>query len=158
MFRRLCVLLAAACVSCASTGPLEPPRITVTDVTLDYFTGPDARFTVQVKVENPNARDLAVDAVGADLRLEDITVGTAARASPLQVPARGEATATVSAAADLLASLRASAEIARRARAERLPAPTVRYAVVGTVTLAGGGAIPFSRAGEFRLGVEPPAR
>ena len=38
-----------------------PPRITVTDVRLDYFTAPDTRFTVQVRIDNPNARELAVE-------------------------------------------------------------------------------------------------
>jgi LEA14-like dessication related protein len=158
MLRRLCALLAVACASCATTGTLEPPKVTVTDITLDYFTAPDARFTVKVKVDNPNPRELAVDAVRAELRLEDISVGTAALATPLRVPARGEVTASVAAAADLMASLRASAEIARRLSQDRQATPTVHYAVVGTVTLANGGAIPFSRAGEFKLALTAPTR
>jgi LEA14-like dessication related protein len=155
MPRRLCVLLAVACASCATTGPLEPPKVTVTDLTLDSFTAPDARFTVQLKLANPNVREIAVDAVTAELRIEDIPVGTATLGAPVTLPARGEVTASVAAAADLMASLRASAVIARRLSQDKAATPTVHYAVTGTVTLAGGGAIPFSRAGEFRLALAP---
>ena len=149
-----CLALAA----CATTGPLDPPRITVSDVTLDYFTAADAKFTVQVKLENPNFREVAVDAMSAELRIESIPIGTASLAAPVRLPARGEATASVIAAADLVSSLRASAQIARRLREEKLPAPIVRYAVNGSATLEGGRVVPFSRSGEFKLGATAPTR
>ncbi len=156
--KRTVILAAVALAGCATTGPLEPPTITVTDVTIEYFTAPDSRFTVQIKVANPNFRELAVDGVSAELRLENLPVGTATLAAPLRVPPRGEVTASVVATADLIASLQASAAIARRLSQEKLPAPAVRYAVVGTVTLDGGRTIPFTRSGEFRLAVTAPTR
>jgi len=64
----------------------------------------------------------------------------------------------VIAKADLVSSLRASGEIARRLAEEKLPSPTVRYSVSGVVTLEGGSTIPFSRAGEFKLAVTAPTR
>ncbi len=48
-----------------------------------------------VKLANPNDREIAVDAVDAELRLEDMAVGTAALAAPVRVPPRGEVTASV---------------------------------------------------------------
>jgi LEA14-like dessication related protein len=156
--KRTLILAALAVGACATTGPLEPPRVTVTDVTIDSFAAPDARFTVQVRLANPNLRELAVDAVDAELRLENFPIGTAALAAPVRVPPLGDVTASIVARADLVWSLRASAEIARRLREERLPAPVARYAVTGTVTLQGGGTIPFSRTGEFRLPSMSPAR
>ena len=149
-----CLALAA----CVTTGPLDPPRITVSDITIDYFTAADAKFTVQVKLENPNFRDVAVDAMSAELRIENIPIGTASLAAPVRLPARGEATASVVAAADHVSSLRASAEIARRLREEKLPAPIVRYAVNGSATLEGEAVVPFARMGEFKLGVTAPIR
>jgi hypothetical protein len=74
------------------------------------------------------------------------------------LPSRGEATASVAAAADLESSLRASAQIARRLAIEKPATPTVHYAVSGTVTLEGGAVVPFSRAGDFKLAVTAPAR
>jgi len=156
--KRIAFIATLALAACVTTGPLEPPKVTVTDVTLDYFTAPDARFTVKVKLANPNLRELAVDALRAELRLEDIPVGTATLAAPVRVPALGEATATVVAGADLISSLRASGEIVRRLGREKSPSPAVRYTVSGSVTLQDGGTIPFSRAGEFKLPVAAPAR
>ena len=152
------MLALLALASCATTGALQPPRVAVTDVTIDYFTAPDAKFTVQVKLSNPNLRELAVDALDAELRLENVPVGTASLAAPVRVPPLGDVTASVVAKADLLSSLRASAEIARRLTAEKGASPAVRYAVTGAVTLQGGGTIPFSRAGEFKLAVTAPSR
>jgi LEA14-like dessication related protein len=158
MFRRISVLLAVACASCATNGPIDPPRITVSDVTIDYFTAADAKFTVQVKLANPNFREVAINAMSAELRIENIPIGTASLAGPVRLPARGDATASVVAAADLVSSLRASAEIARRLREEKPASPIVRYAVSGSATLEGGTVVPFSRSGEFNLGITAPAR
>ena len=145
-----CVLLGA----CATTGRLEPPTIRVTDITMDYFTSADARFTVQVTLTNPNLQEVAVEALTAELRIENVPVGSAQLAAPVRVPARGEATASIVAAADLLSSLRASAQIARRLDQERNSgSPGVRYAVSGAANLAGGLVVPFSREGEFKLPV-----
>jgi LEA14-like dessication related protein len=156
--KTLQLVACLALASCATTGPIDPPSITVSDVTVDYFTAADAKFTVEVKLANPNFRDVAVDAMSAELRIENIPVGTASLAAPVRLPARGEATASVVAAADLVSSLRASAEIARRLREEKLAAPIVRYAVSGSATLEGGTVVPFARAGEFKLGVTAPTR
>ena len=149
-----CVLLAA----CTTTGSLQPPTVTVSDVTIDYFTAADAKFTVQVKLANPNWREIAVDGMTAELRIENVPIGTANLAAPVRLPARGEATASVVAAADLVSSLRASAEIARRLSTDRQATPAVRYAVSGSARLEGGVVVPFSRAGEFKLAVTAPAR
>jgi LEA14-like dessication related protein len=148
----------AVLAGCASTGPIEPPKVTVSDVTIDYFTAADARFTVQVNLANPNWRELSVQGMTAELRIEDIPIGTAKLAAPVKLPSRGEAAATVVAGADLEPSLRASAQLARRLAAEKPAAPFVRYAVSGTVTMEGGVSVPFSRAGEFRLAVTAHSR
>ncbi len=158
---RLRNLLTVACVAlaaCATTGPLEPPKVTVSSVSIDYFTAADGRFTVSLLVSNPNFREIAIDAITAELRVEDIAIGTARLAAPLRLPARGETTATIEAQADLVASLRASAEIARRFGREGERSGGVRYVVTGTAKLQGGAAVPFSRSGEYKLQVTAPSR
>jgi hypothetical protein len=64
----------------------------------------------------------------------------------------------VAAAADLVSSLRASGEIARRLSVDKPAVPTVQYAVSGSVKLEGGAVVPFSRAGDFKLAVTAPSR
>ena len=149
--RTYAVLACLALAGCATTGRIEPPTIRVTDITMDRFTSADAKFTVQVMLANPNFQEIAVETLTAELRIENVPVGTARLAAPVRVPARGEAAASVVAAADLLSSLRASAEIARRLDQEKSASPGVRYDVSGSASLAGGVLVPFSRAGEFKL-------
>lgn len=148
-------LLVAAC---ATTTSLEPPKVTVSAVTIDAFTAADGRFTVQLLIANPNFREIAIDAIAAELRVEDIAIGTAKLAAPVRLPPRGETTATIDARADLVGSLRASGAIARRLSAQDPRGASVRYGVTGTATLQGGGVIPFSRSGEYTLDVAAPAQ
>jgi len=143
------LVLSLALAACSSMPRLESPKVAVDRVRIDRMTGTDAQFTVFVNLANPNDREIAVDAIDADVRIEDIAVGTAHLALPLRLPARGEASAALSAHAEWSAALRAAGEIARRAETRSGAAATVRYAVSGVATLDGGRTIPFSRSGEF---------
>ncbi|MFO1313900.1 MAG: LEA type 2 family protein [Burkholderiales bacterium] len=148
--RNLSAVACMAIAACATTGPLEPPKVTVSSVSIDSFTAADGKFTVQLLLANPNFREIAIAAIAAELRIEDVAIGTARLAAPVRLPARGETTATIAAQADLMASLRAGAEIARRLGAEGQRGAGVRYTVAGTATLDGGAVVPFSRSGEYR--------
>lgn len=156
--KRLAALGFLLVAACATTGPPEPPKITVSSVSIDYFTAADAKFTVDVKLANPNFREVAVDALAAELRIEEVPIGEARLGAPVRLPARGETTASIVASADLLASLRASAAIARRLGTAPDGATSVRYSVNGTATLEGGIAVPFSRTGQFKLALTAPSR
>lgn len=147
--RAFVAVAAALLAACASTPRLEPPKVAVERVRIDRLTPADARFTVFVAVANPNDREIAVDAIAADMRIEDVPVGAARLAAPVRVPARGAATAELSARATLAAALEAAAAIARRAEGAGGRLPPVRYAVSGTATIGGGNPIPFSRTGEI---------
>ena len=59
------LVLAAGCVTPAPK-PL-PPRVTLESIRVDRLTVADARFTLGLAVQNPNAYDLTVNAL--DLRL-----------------------------------------------------------------------------------------
>jgi LEA14-like dessication related protein len=157
-FPALWLVAAMLVAACAATPRLEAPKVSVDRVRIDRITNAEAQFTVVMNLVNPNARALAVDAIDADLRIEDVAVGTAHLAEPVRLPAHGEATAALTVRAGWAATLRAAAEIARRAEAGN-GAPTVRYAVTGIATLDAGGTLPFSRSGEFawsRTGSSPP--
>ncbi len=149
--RTLAVLAAAAALlaACATVPRLEAPKVSVERVRVDRWTGVDAQFTVVVIVTNPNDRDIAIDAIDADVRIEDVAVGAAHLAAPVRLPARGETSASLTARAGLAGALRAAAEIARRAEAAGGALAPVRYAVSGTATIDGGRTIPFARAGEI---------
>ena len=150
--RRASVVAAASAAlflsACSAVPSLQAPKATVAAVRFDRVTGIEARFAVLVDLVNPNDREIAIDSIEADLTIESVAVGTARLASPLRLPALGEATATLDVRAAWAEALRAFATGARRTRGEG-GTPALRYAVSGFATLAGGGTIPFSRAGEF---------
>jgi len=144
--------------ACAGSPPrLSAPRVVVDSVRVERITGTEASFLVTLNLTNPNAREIAVDAIEANVSIEDVPVGSATLTAPLRLPANGEATATLQARAGIAAALGIAADLAQRAQEQRASGqPTrVRYAVSGTATLEGGVPIPFSRSGDFRVG--PPA-
>jgi LEA14-like dessication related protein len=146
-------------VAGCATARIEAPKVSVDRVRIDRITNAEAQFTVVVNLVNPNDRALAVDTIDADLRIEDVAVGTAHLAEPVRLPAHGETTAALTVRAGWAATLRAAAEIARRAESGNGAVQTVRYAVSGVATLDAGGTLPFSRSGEFawsRAGASPP--
>ena len=152
---RIALLLAAcALAACADAPRLTPPRVTVDTVQLERITGTEASFIVTLNLANPNARDIAVDAIDANLTIEDVPIGNAILKSPLRLPANGEAQATLQARAGINAVLRVVVEMSQRAQEQKAAGQgtRIRYAVNGSATLEGGWPVPFSRSGDFRLG------
>jgi len=144
----------AMLAACADAPRLAPPRVAVESVRLDRITGMEARFDVTLRLGNPNAREIAVDAIEANVTIDDVPVGSATLKGPLRLPPNGDATALLEARAGLSAAVRIAADFAQRAQEQKGTGQgtRVRYAVSGTATLEGGWSIPFSRTGEFRIG------
>ena len=138
-----------ALAACATMAGLEAPKVTVDRVRIDRMTAADTQFTLVVGIANPNDREIMLDAIDADLRIEEVPVGTAHLAAPVRLPPRGQTSASLVVRTGLSAALRAAAEVARRAETQRGTTPTVRYAVSGTAAVDGGRVIPFARSGEF---------
>jgi LEA14-like dessication related protein len=147
----ICVVAAMLVGACASVPRLEVPKVSVDRVRIDRMTNTDTQLTVVLNLVNPNDRLLAVDAIDADLRIEEVAIGTAHLAEPIRLPAHGETSASLTVRAGWAATLLAVAEAARRAQAGNGAAPTVRYGVSGVATLDTGATLPFSRTGEFPL-------
>ena len=147
----LCVVAAMLVGGCASVARLEAPKVSVDRVRIDRLANAEAQFTVVLNLVNPNDRLIAVDAIDADLRIEDVAIGNAHLAEPIRLPAHGETTASLTVRAGWAATLLAVTEAARRAQTGNGAPPTLRYGVSGVATLDTGGTLPFSRAGEFPL-------
>jgi LEA14-like dessication related protein len=147
-------MLAVALAACATAPRLEPPRVVVDSVRIDRITGTEASFVVTLNLSNPNARDVAVDAIDLSVAVEGVPIGGATLDAPLRLPANGNAMAILRARSGLAAVLRVAAEITQRTQEQRGSGQStrIRYAVTGTALLDGGWNIPFSRDGEFRIG------
>ena len=150
----LSCITAMLLAACADAPRLSSPRVTVDNVRLERITATEAIFEVTLNLANPNTRDIAVDAIDANLAIEDVPVGNATLKAPLRLPANGEAQATLQARAGISAVLRVAAEMSQRAQEQKAAGQgtRIRYAVSGTATLEGGLPAPFSRNGDFRLG------
>lgn len=140
--------VAIALGGCAGVR-LESPKLAVSRVEVDRLSPTDTRFSVYVAVSNPNDRAIAVEAIDANLRIEDVVIGTAHLAEPVQLPARGETQARLVARGDLASSLRAAAQVATRAQREGDAFTGIVYSVDGRATIDGGAVYPFSRNGQI---------
>jgi len=150
--KRAVLLAALMLAACATVLPrIEAPKVAVTQVEIDRLTAADARFTITVKLTNPNDRDVAVDAITADLSIENVSVGRAVLTAPVMLPARGETSAAMASRADFASALRATAEISRRLAAQPDAGSHVHFTVSGVATMNGGVTVPFSRTGEFSI-------
>ena len=145
------IVAVAAVVACADAPRVAAPRVAVETVRMTRITGTEATFEVTLNLSNPNAREIAVTSVDANLTIEDVPVGAATLIAPLRLPANGETTATVQARAGVSAVLRVVAEMSLRAQEQKGTGQPVRlrYAVSGTAMLEGGWSIPFSRSAEI---------
>jgi LEA14-like dessication related protein len=147
----LLAVVAVLAGACATTPRLEAPKVSVDRVRIDRVTNAETQFTVVVNLSNAGERAIGVDAIDADLRIEDVAIGNAHLAEPIRLPAHGETTASLTIRAGWAATLLAVTEAARRAQTGNGGPPTIRYGVSGVATLDTGGTLPFSRAGEFPL-------
>jgi LEA14-like dessication related protein len=146
--------VALACIGlllggCTTIPRLAAPQVAVSAVRVDRMSAGQAEFTIMLALVNRNDVAVAVDAIDAEVTIENVAVGTAQLAQPVQLPARGEATAAITARGGLAPALRAAAEVARRAQAEGGTLSGVRYRVTGTAVVDGGRIIPFARSGEI---------
>ena len=137
--------LAAALAGCAAIPRLEAPEIVAVNVRMADIRLPAIRLDVELELRNPNAVDVAVAALDADLEIGGERAGSARLASPVTLPARGTSRVTVQASGD------ASVALAGAARALGSVRP-LDFAVRGTLVLADGTAFPFLRRGQVDAG------
>lgn len=148
------LLVVAGLAACSLTPALKPPEVSVAAVRIDRIAGGRADATITLNVVNPNPFELSLAAAYANMRLEDVPFGVARLRSPLIVSASGSSTAELAVESDLASMLQIAAELARRLQEARgsVEAPSVRYAVTGTATLANGQSVPFARSGQIPFG------
>ncbi|RPJ74957.1 MAG: water stress/hypersensitive response domain-containing protein [Desulfobacteraceae bacterium] len=76
--------------SCASLGTgLEPPRVSLADITIQQSSGLETVVLIKLRVVNPNDVMLDVQAVTLDLELNDTPFASGASPSAVSIPAFG---------------------------------------------------------------------
>ena len=132
--RLAALALAAGAVlglgACASFGSfLESPQVSLVNITPEPASGFEQRFRVELRLTNPNERDLEVEGLRFELELNDQRLARGQTGDAVTVPRLGDATIAVNATTTLL-------DVFRQVMA--LPGTKeVRYRVTGRVFLAG---------------------
>ncbi len=137
------IALVAGCAALPQK-PL-PPRVALEAVRATRITAADARFTVTLAVHNPNAYDLAVNALDVELALEGEPLFAGALTAPTVLAAGAATRVEVEARTTLGAVALALDRLARRT--------TVRYDVTGIAVVQDGLRLPFARSGELPAGL-----
>lgn len=115
--------------------------MTLEAVRVIRLTAADARFALALAVHNPNAYDLAVNALDARLAVEGEEFLAASLAAPT-VLAAGTATRVEVEARTTLGAVAAALDRLSRQ-------PVVRYEITGTAVVQDGMRLPFARSGEL---------
>jgi len=144
--RRALALLAAASVlaACAGLGLREPLSATVADIKPLEVGLLEQRFSVKVRVLNPNDVDIAFDGVVFDLELNGKPFAKGVSDQKGTIPRFGEALIDVNVVSGLSGILRQVNEL-------RSGRESMTYRLSGR--LAGGpfGTVPFETKGELKL-------
>jgi len=137
--RALAVALALA--ACAPLTRLEAPEVVNLAVRNVEIRLPTIRVDTELTLRNPNAVEIAVASLDADLEIAGQRAGTLKLASPVTLPAGGTASVALSAVGDAAVALTGMG----RALGSGTP---LGYAIAGSLTLDDGRAFPFVRKGQ----------
>lgn len=134
------VLLAAGC---AGIHKLETPDVVVTAIRPLDATVLEQRFEVDLRIYNPNNRDLEIDGVDFELSVNGRRLARGAGATELLLPRLGEAQTSVRVSTTVF-------DIARQVMAAG-QSETLAYRLTGRIHLGSGlgGSLPFDRSGEL---------
>jgi LEA14-like dessication related protein len=139
----LCALLAA----CASTRSLEEsPRVSIVALRPISIGLLEQRYTVQLRVQNPNRVDLAIQGLDYTIEVNERSFASGVNASDVLIPAFGEELVEVIVSSNLTSLMRQIQLLAERKE-------PLRYRITGRIAIAGiPGTVPYSHDGELTLG------
>ena len=126
---------------CTALRDLEPPEVVVTSIRPLDATLMEQRFDVDLRIYNPNNRDLSIEGVDFELDLNGKRLARGAGATDLALPRLGEAETTVRVSSSFLGLAR---QLMSAGETESLT-----YRMKGRIHLRGGGALPFDKSGEL---------
>lgn len=147
-------LMLPALAGCAAfVAPREKPEVTLAGLALRDIGPDEQRWTLRLRVRNPNPLDLPVDALDFTVDIDDRPFAAGNSTQPLRIPAEGEAIVEVDARSDLGSLFRQLRDYRRWQRRGGLD-----YRIRGTLDAGRYGRLPFERRGRLELPAgAPPA-
>jgi hypothetical protein len=137
-------VLAAA--GCAAIGPMQPPRVAVVGLEPLAGEGFEMRFTVRLRVQNPNPRELGYDGLSVELDVNGRRLASGVTPARGTIGAWSEAVLAVPVTVSAVAAVRQLLGLV-----DGVPRGELPYAVRGRFggNLLGGAA--FASEGVLRL-------
>jgi len=122
---------------------MEAPSINVSRIRLQESTVLEQRFLAVLRVQNPNAVDLAIEGISYDLEVNGQPFAKGVGKGPLVIPAFSQGTMETEAITTLPGLIRQIREVAHARR------PPLAYRLTGKVKLQDHpSALPFEMRGE----------
>jgi LEA14-like dessication related protein len=141
----LALICAFTVSGCALAPKFETPTLSVVSVQMQSGSIFEQRLKVQMRVQNPNARELPVKGIEYRIEVENEELARGLTDVPFVVPAMGEAEFDVQVTANVAGAL---VRLLGKSKREKL-----EYRLVGSVALSSGflRRIPFDERGHVNL-------
>lgn len=138
------ILVTLAVSACATlTQHLDPPQVSLASVKIKSLGLFEQRFTLQLRIQNPNAVTLPIAGMDYDLFVNEQAFARGVSNQAVDVPAHGEALAEVDVTSDLTSLLNQLKQIGSTGKA------TLDYRLKGSVSLVSRAVkLPFSYEGK----------
>ena len=139
------MLLVGGCAFGPGLGPgMETPSINVSRIRLQDSTVLEQRFLAVLRVQNPNAVDLAIEGISYDLEVNGQPFAKGVGKGLVIIPAFSQGTIETEAITTLTGLVRQLREVGRARR------PPIAYRLTGKVKLRDRpSALPFEMRGEY---------
>lgn len=136
-------IVTAACQS-LSTPPLQPPIVHLTDLRVRDVQLFEQRYTMLLRVENPNPQELPIKGLAYQVLLNKIELGRGASPQTVTIPPYGEKVVEVDVVSNSFSLLQRVRDIVRGA------ASGVNVSIVGNMSVSNSAQpLPFDFHGEF---------
>ena len=137
--------------SCAGVGQqLDPPRISLANISVQEVTGLETAFQIQLRVFNANDIDLKVRGIKAELEINGQPFATGVSNAPVEIPSYGTELVTVTVYSSVIKMFRS---VYGLKESEEL-----KYRLNGKIRVSGNNmmstSLPFESEGQVSL--KPP--
>ncbi|MBA5866355.1 MAG: hypothetical protein GDA67_06605 [Nitrospira sp. CR1.3] len=143
------VLLATSCASVPAD--IEPPKISIANIAPKDFSLFEQRFDVQLRIQNPNDKELGINGLRCDIELNDKEFGNGMSGNHVKVPRFGSEVVNVEVITGLGSFLRQVQDLGGAAGSK------FRYRLKGTAFVDSPSSfkLPFDEKGEVDLPLGP---
>jgi LEA14-like dessication related protein len=145
-----CILVAGMFFAACATVPpdIEPPKISIANIAPKDFALFEQRFDVQLRIQNPNQKDLSLNGMRFDIDLNEKEFANGMTGEQIVIPRFGSQVANVEVITGISSFLRQFQDL-NKAGVEK-----VRYRIKGTAFVDSPGTfkLPFDEKGEIDLG------